>query len=450
MNATRNRRDVLDDLVSRKALTSDGKDWLISALDPFHDYNHQIAGYPDADSSQTVVSCFQYAAEISCPVGHVGTWDAHVYSLPLASTSSYVIAVENSDWTAATVDKAKQFFQGPLNISAGPAGSELIPSSSSQVDKTHACIPSAGCDDLCQGNSRIVGMGFEIVNTTSEMYKQGSLTAYRMPQNPTAHIESLCSLTESLSVGAPCQRIQGVPAILSEATMLKGTRTWDAKEGAYATMFQSSITNPLSTLTNKMIVVGEPAPVTPSSDALVSPYAINALFGPSQAIPALQKITCFDTTGVFLTGLSNQSTFSVRLKVYVERAPGFTDTTLAPLASPSAGYDINALQLYSQVISTLPCAVMVRDNGLGDWWRTVLKFVKAAAGPIGNILGTFVPGATLVGNAVQQVAGSLNDATNAVTRKTKVEQLPRPMYASERTKKKVFPSKPKLVKLGRK
>ena len=50
-------KDFLTSLVDHHQITEDGKEWLTLALDPFHDYNKQVAGYPDADASHTVVSC---------------------------------------------------------------------------------------------------------------------------------------------------------------------------------------------------------------------------------------------------------------------------------------------------------------------------------------------------------------------------------------------------------
>jgi hypothetical protein len=125
------------------------------------------------------------------------------------------------------------------------------------------------------------------------------------------------------------------------------------------------------------------------------------LAGVDDIMPTVQKTAPFDTTGAFFTGLSQQTTLLVKLRVYVERAPSFKDYALAPLASPSAGYDINALQLYAQAINMLPCAVKVDENAAGDWFRAVVSVLKHAAGPIGVALNPFLPGASIVGTAVQ-------------------------------------------------
>jgi len=446
MNANRNRRSALDELVAKKCLTADGKDWLISALDPFHDYNHQIAGYPDADCSQTVVSCFNFAAEITAPAALAdgATWDAHVYSMPLAKSSTYTMCSEDGLWYAAT-DTANTAPLGLLNVCTAYSGTPLIPTTAPIAGKQYRTLPDIGVTDLVSGNSRVIGAGFEITNTTSDLYKQGTLTAYRMPQNPATHSQAVASIVYSRGYMATGVRLQQVPSGVSDANKMAGSRTWEAKEGAYATIYQSTVHNPLMASSNKFVFVGEPQQTSSSdsTDMMISSSDHMAPFGDVCFPPDLQKTIPYDTTGVFLTGLSAQTTISVKLKVYVERAPSFQDAILCPLASPSAGYDINALQLYAQLVNCLPCAVRVSENGLGDWWRGILKVVRDVAEPLGRTLGTFLPGAGLVGSAATKVAGTLYTASGGSDRKQSgAEKKPKQITGPVKLRK----MKPKFIK----
>ena len=65
MQNVRKASRVIEEMVSKHTLTSAGRDWLVLALDPFHDLEKSVAGYPDADSSMTVVSCYQGAIDLS-------------------------------------------------------------------------------------------------------------------------------------------------------------------------------------------------------------------------------------------------------------------------------------------------------------------------------------------------------------------------------------------------
>lgn len=94
----KNNRDFLDALTDMKKITPDGKEWITLALDPFHDYNKQIAGYPDADASQTVVSCFQYQADLVAP-GAVN-WDCHIYNAPVCKADDLSCVTLDANWKA--------------------------------------------------------------------------------------------------------------------------------------------------------------------------------------------------------------------------------------------------------------------------------------------------------------------------------------------------------------
>jgi len=81
MSRSQRRKDI-GQAILEKNLSADGRDWLTLAVDPFHDLLHPIAGYPDADSSHTVVSCYQYSLDISKPPAAAGNWDLHIMTNP--------------------------------------------------------------------------------------------------------------------------------------------------------------------------------------------------------------------------------------------------------------------------------------------------------------------------------------------------------------------------------
>jgi hypothetical protein len=206
------------------------------------------------------------------------------------------------------------------------------------------------------------------------------------------------------------KRYKQPPKNVAEANLLKGTRTWGAEHGVYATCVQNDVSNPLLSGANTG-VVGDYIPTVNvlASNVLVgSRTTVSSGVAPDIVIPVAQQILPFDTTGAFFTGLSNATVLTVKLKVYVERAPTPYESSLAVLATPSAGYDVTALELYSHAISQLPVAVTVSENGLGDWFRGVLNVIKNVAGGVGGLLNPYVPGAGLVGTAVQQIAGGMD------------------------------------------
>lgn len=411
----KNSQDYLTKMVSNAQLTVDGRDWLTLALDPFHDINHQIAGYPDADGSQTVVSCFQYGYDLAKPAGVVGTWDANIYSLPIAITSTFDATAENGSWTKLTNPAvASQYERGPLTITAGPSGAVLTESIPAVANVTSVGLPANGLNVLIEGNSRLIGMGFEVTNTTSELYKQGAVTVYRMPQyfdhtSQVVHSDSAGAVIGPLAIN----RVRQAPPSIGFVNLLKGTRTWPAAEGAYCVCVQNSQSNPLMAPNNTAIAtdyksfpdaVGYAIGLSPVVNVTVNAGPI-----PSNKSGNVQQVTPFDTAGAYFTGLSAETTLSIKVKFYVEKAPMHTDAVLSVLATPSAGLDTKALQIYSHAITQIPVGVPVRDNGLGDWFRSVLNVVKTVAGGAAGLLGPVVPGAYQLGTGINMAAGALQN-----------------------------------------
>lgn len=427
MISTRKEKyDTLTAMVDKGSLTPDGRDWLTCALDPYHDFNHTLAGYPDAAVSQTVVSCYQYQTTVTAPEAG-NEWDAHIFSLPLANTQTYKCQTLSATWTTATdANPLVHQLLGPLNIITNTKDSPIVPRIPVSATMATKCLPGLGVEEACSGVSRIIAIGFEVHNTTADIYKQGAVCTYRMPSAPGQN-----QVGYQNNAGPPATSYGAVsgkafpqpPPTQGDAMRLKTARTWDAREGVYATCFQSSVDNPLVQMSNQQIMFIAEPDTGLASTAWTSPIAPvpagaanNAVF-----VPTPTKTTPFDVTGAFFTGLSAQSSLVVKLRLYVERAPGWNLPDLAPLASPSAGYDIHALELYAQAINALPAAVKVSENAAGDWWRAVVSVLKHVAGPAGALLNSVVPGAGLIGSAVQAMAGQLD--TKRPISKQVVERL---------------------------
>jgi hypothetical protein len=123
----------------------------------------------------------------------------------------------------------------------------------------------------------------------------------------------------------------------------------------------------------------------------------------------------FDTSGVHFTGLSYTTTLTVNVRWLIERIPGPNEADLVVLATPSASYDSLALELYTRCVNDMPPGVMLSENPLGEWFRDALSKVSDWAPKVGNALGTFIPGASIIGNGVGMAAG----AAKKMIKKTK-------------------------------
>lgn len=88
---------------------------------------------------------------------------------------------------------------------------------------------------------RVVGFGYELTNTTPQMYQSGSLITYQAPQ--TIHQGAWSGLGELIRTQTPLSHTSfefassavglPMPATIDEATAFPTTKQWDAKHGAY-------------------------------------------------------------------------------------------------------------------------------------------------------------------------------------------------------------------------
>lgn len=443
-NYANSRPKYLDQLVANRKLTADGRDWLTLALDPFHDLNHQAAGFPDSDGSQTIVSCYQYQVDLGAPAGVVGNWDAHVFTMPTCIPADHALQSISADWKSAAPIAGAPLKLGPLTIITAAGGANLYPTTDHDV-LASTTLPSLNSTDLASGVTRVIGLGYEVTNTTAEINKQGSVTSYRMPQYASA-TGAICTVNDAISMVAsvPVVRWRAPPANTAEANLLKGTRTWDAASGVYATAVLNSVANPLVMVNNSAnLYVADPYPNAPGV-AVLSPTSVaigNTGPAVSVVVPSVTQQMPYDTTGSMFTGLSNATTLTIKLKVYVERAPTYAEPHLAVLATPSAGYDVMALELYSQAISQLPVAVTVSENGAGDWFRGVVRVLKNVAGPLGNAINAFVPGAGLIGTAAQKILGVVDTIAHSKRPSVSVSKTIQPRATAATKQPKTKPAK---------
>lgn len=419
---------ILDKLVAQNTLTSEGKDWLVSALDPFHDIDHPLAGYPDSDNSKTIVSTYQYAMDVSKNAGLApGNWDAHVFTLPYVATSgaSVVIPVGVPASGLYAVRNGASVGRGLVNVIQANPGDSLFPVVPADYATTFASSLPVSSTVFNGSCARVLAMGIEIVDTTADIYKQGALTAYRMPQmsstgqivfsDPAAAPEPIVTSVIYKSYCAP-------PTSVSKALSLVGSRQWSMADGAYAVLTQSSIANPITSSSNMCTFLapnghrdtqGELSLITPFNDTVVVPGSMSSSPSPCMMLP-------YNTTGFMLTGLNEKSTFRIKFKMIVETAPQPWQPDLVVLASPSAPYDPSTLEAYSKALSSVPVAVMLNDNAFGDWFVGLARIISKLALPVSAALAPFFPSAPIVGTAV---AGISKAVTRVVDGSKKDDKL---------------------------
>jgi len=370
-------------MVKAQALTPAGKEWLVAALDPFHDFDVNCSGYPDINLAPSIVQLVKQTVTIAVPgtVTNGQNWDCHITSLP------WPTATQMAQYTLGSggAQNAIVYNAAAPQVTLGGISWVSVPSGSSTALGT-AATSGMGClflpDSYLLGASRVIAQGFEVVNTTSELNSQGQVLVYRNPQEPPvtgASYPILNAAATSIIGVASLTDVNPWPASPAQAMLLTGTRQWHAKEGAYCALTLNS---------NQLPITGEAyvGPIiqpdavqgAPNTSAWFPKLAMGSLFASTQ----LCSQSSFNSSGAYFTGLSYTTTLSLTYNVFVERFPSSSETDLAVLAKPSPQYDLTALELYSTCLADMPPGVMVKENGLGEWFADAVSGITGMLAPV--------------------------------------------------------------------
>lgn len=393
---------------ARGLISEEGKDWLTACLDPFHDAQLQhLAGYPDIETSPSVVRLVKQSMTLTCPTTIPGNWDCLIVQWPwfdqrpFAETVPSVGRQNNQLFSWSPIQPL-----GGLQAFAVPSGSPF--------DLSDPAVLSLGSivltQPILQGSKRLVGCGFEIHNTTAEIYKQGAICNFMMHNVPRDASAFLATQNFALPAGGMASAVSNIfngtsfrapPTTTAEALLIPGSNEWAAKDGVYVTCRFQGVDNPPFTVDYNL-------PVLFDTDDVPGGIGVNTsqIFFPIEAVtPASAQAPAFSTfpihtSGCIMTGLSNQTSLRLNSNVFIEAFPGPRQQLDLSIATPSASFDPRALEIYSHTLGHAPIAVPVGENPLGEWFMDMV-------GKVGNFLGNMggIPGA--IGNAASAIAGTM-------------------------------------------
>lgn len=315
------------------------------------------------------------------------------------------------------------------------------------------------------GRVRLIAAGFELLNTTSQLNKQGTISAVRIPQQTrtvqmrgprggNSYAAYPVSREDVGNEGSPDGVVSayatntaptstyhittGPPPNLDELMSYPRAVNFPAEHGAYAVMTMNPTENPLDlvgekyqciatadtrdkTLNNNedwQILVDEER----AANCIAQPNfsvrgqgSSNLIFNSSRVVTSEDGINAqlapIDTTSIYATGLSKETTMTLILRYTLEIAANPTDIgfgTLSRSLSPTATYDPEALLLYARMIEHLPSAVPRSMNPSGEFWDMLCDVVDTVASPVAAI-ASLVPGIgapiAAVANGVKALSG---------------------------------------------
>jgi len=491
-------KDPMHELCQNRLITPEACDWVKSALDPFHDQQlEHVRGYPDVSTDPTVVVKVRQALTVSAPPGLQAdqTWDCHIVTSPIdfnpMSASSLVAAdahafgrpetgtpgsalsLLNAAGTIQTFDLDQERFytrtgrMDGLLINSVPADS--IEDRNWTYTPLHCPEEGGGGYQLQQinldnyldfqtsdfGVYRLIYSGFEVVNTTAQIYKQGAVTVYEYgnsfetaASSPVVGNAPDVSNTSSYINGYPyippknpTSWFRCPPNTIAEAKIMPGSHSWAAADGCYCTAkFQTD--NPFQGMTQRPFCIAQNEPTagpnsgyyqtgsnTPSGGSYASDYTLGydrLLAGntPPSAFGGPVHFSRMNTTGAYFTGLSPQTTLFVTWRVGIERLPAANKPTFLALAQPSAPFDPPALVLYSMVANVLPPGCPQGYNDAGKWFKWISDAAQKSIPTVYPIVRTATMLAGAMGRPILASAlGGLSQAMKPVAEQQAAQRL---------------------------
>jgi len=397
-------------LAAHTGLSAAGHDFLIAALDPMHDNQLQnLQGWPDVESAPSVVRCFKQSVPITVPSGIIGNWDCLINSWPLLEDISANI------WSRNIPPFQGNNIVGLITTPASPIviGGVTAYGTTSGTDFN---LGNAGVTNIAQISTdsfrltdpgRVIGMGIEVVNTTSALNRQGTTTVFRVPQGHLSESTYNIGQTGGIVPVGPFD-ISGTQYVLppvdtAAAMLFSGSRQWKAEDGSYQVVSFVGQDNPPKggSYTMPLFLSQQDQVGITNNSQIIAPASTTS---GSSIFPAL-RLTPQHMSGVFFTGLSNSTTLTLNVNLYYETFPNASISQLTTLAKPSALYDPIALEFLSRSLNVMPVGVQASMNWEGEWFANVVSTLADFAAPIGAALGG--PAGAAIGGAFGLASKSL-------------------------------------------
>jgi hypothetical protein len=443
---------ALLDRIERCGTTRQGAQWVLNALDPFHDKDMPLAPFPDAEAGRSVVQSIKKNMTITAPssVSAGETWDCHVVLLPVVRKGVYQCYEQrylNTDASYGSDTAMKNELRHPttertVSIPEGIVLASSVPSQQATFNNSGTGsggnreefngitidehLPSSSSE----GAFRLLGVGFEVHNVTPELNKSGAVTVYEQASDDSTECFAMKDAAGSLKGYSQSTRLIKGPPINEGNAKLLGGLTWSAAEGCYFPgRIEIENSKPVRIASGfNGIMTGE-YDEDPTKQACLVPADAQAMVDitADQGPPAGARLAT-SVKGAYFTGLSYETVLNVNLACFMEQFPA-SNSSLITLANPRPGADPQALECYSRIVAEMHPGVMVKHNDAGDFFRGLVKTAHSVLGkatPALNTLSRAFPNPYLAGVAKAAAAGhAISGDVVKATRRNKAKKKKR-------------------------
>jgi hypothetical protein len=444
-------------------LSKDGANYVKQRFDPYHDLPMKPVGYPDGYAGSTVARCIKKSVTVSATSGGGGapesTWDLHIYDSPIEKPVLL---------TPDTGGENNLFLDSGITPNVATYGGLMAHRTDNGIWGYPASPTSLVgrlqlSDNDMKNVMRVVSSGFEVIDQTAELYKQGTLTAYRQNQQQSSP-QTYIKIASGVDVSTTDQKVQVTsaqifkfpPINVAAAMLIPNTKQWLVKEGAYVVTDYNSDEIPM---TEPVYI--EPVLVPDNQEVFTDPgYPLETKFmprtfqlnnqltqtwsfGSSPVVNLLERwnrteayrYTPKNQSGVILTGLNPQASITINKIWYVECAPTGEDEELLSLCSQSPEDDPVSLKIIAALRRDSPVAVKLFENYMGEWFFNGIKDLISKTMP-------WLSNAQVVGNQVVKWIDSASTNDGYINPQSFVKGAVAPKVASEKSGKTAIVIKP--------
>lgn len=381
---------IVNQMVASGQLTPEGEAWLKLNTDPWHDNKTTgFRGVPSKRANQVVTMSIVQEIPIAKPAGMgAGNWGVRISTNPIANS----IPMEQYTMGGNVLYKfpvgpGSEFVLNPVQVDykLDTTADFSIGTSSTGLE-----IPK----EYCKGPFQVASMGLEVINTTATLQRQGLATCAVMNQGSPQAFS-----VQAINVTGPSQyqsvysayEVKTPPQNLKEMLLLPGTTQWEASEGAYSVVQLTEMDSPPTNTPRYPIYTGtefnneglSAGPAQTQVTTVAAPQLVKWLPAPYNAEMAIpKKFTAqvpMNSTIQMYTGLSDQTTLTLRVRWIITRFPNDNEPEILVLAFNSAPWDPVAIEIQSRLCSKLPPAVMFKLNPKGEWWKSMIAGIADIA-----------------------------------------------------------------------
>lgn len=432
------------DLTPFKVFSNEEQAYAISQLDPFHDQEYKLSGAPSDQHAKSIVITVNSETVVNAQTFGLSTaagdkWDLHVASLPISqAVRAYdTYTIQSGGLSAGASSGAESPFKvlSPITASAAISGQSTFTDNTAGTpfiglspDIT-SFVSNVSSSIQVPRTMRVIAAAFEVVDESPTLYQQGACTVYS--RNSNLSKDQLYSVvwtprtaTANVTRTLYTHSFSGPPTKVQYATIIPGSQTWKATEGAYVTSRKTVDTVPFTRPGVANILMYNPTDpeLATRKNCYVGREALNLQYNPGdlENMNAFTIVGPFNVSGAYLTGLNSEfGTYRIRSKISYEIIPDPTDTTLISQATPTLPRNPVFEELLDRVLFRLPPGVQQTMNPKGEFWKMVKKVTGSALKTLSPAIGMYNPSlgiaANLVGNELDRT--KKKKATTTIVRK---------------------------------